>query len=361
MAIGTAVPPYKVKQTEMREHVRHLFANSFPNLDRYLSIFDHTEIESRYFSMPKEWFIKERTFSERNQLYIEMAEKLGVEAIRQCLQKTGISSNEIDHVFFVSTTGLATPSIDAHLFNLLEMNSHVKRTPIWGLGCAGGVAGLARAYEYVTAFPESRVILLALECCSLTFRPHDHSKSNLIATSLFADGAAAVLMVGDQADLPYPPYGPRIVSAQSTIWPETLEVMGWEIVDDGWKVVFSKEIPALVRRNMRPTVEEFLHKQEMELSQIDHVIFHPGGKKVLDAYQQSLGFKKDRFAHTYQVLKQYGNMSSATILFVLEQELQQSHRYGASGLMAALGPGFSAELLLIKWEEETIITRHQKC
>ncbi|SFI88427.1 type III polyketide synthase [Thermoflavimicrobium dichotomicum] len=349
LSIGTAVPPYTYNQAEIRDFSKQLFQDTFPHIDRLLSIFENTAIEQRYFSRPREWYEEDRSFKERNQIYIEMACQLGEQAIQRCLESTGIQPHEIDHFLFVSTTGLATPSIDAHLINRLKMKPHVKRTPIWGLGCAGGVAGLARAYEYVQAFPTQRVLLLTLELCGLTFRRDDRSKSNLVATSLFADGAAAVLVTGSKSN-PY--FGPRIVTTKSIIWPESMDVMGWELEDDGLKVIFSRDIPTLVRKQMRPIVDEFLEEINLQLGDIQYVISHPGGRKVLEAYQEALGISRDPLTHAYSVLRDYGNMSSATVFFVLERELQESHPYGSYGLVTALGPGFSSELALLCWDEE---------
>lgn len=352
ISIATAVPPYEVAQAEARHFAKNLFAKSFSNIDRLLNIFENTSIQTRRFSRPRDWFEAEHSLAERNEAYVETACQLGEEAIVRCLDQAGLRPGDIDHIFFVSTTGMATPSIDAHLINRLYMNPHVKRTPIWGLGCAGGVVGLARAYEYAKAFPTSRVLLLALELCGLTFRRNDLSKSNLVATSLFADGAAAVLIAGKQADLPLPVEGPEIISAMSTMWPDSLDVMGWDVRNDGLKVVFSKDIPTIVRNQVKQVVDEFLENAQLDLDQVDHYITHPGGIKVLQAYQESLGVPIDKFKHAYSVLSEYGNMSSATVLFVLEKELQQSHAYGSYGLVSALGPGFSSELLLLRWGEE---------
>ncbi|RAL27023.1 type III polyketide synthase [Thermoflavimicrobium daqui] len=349
ISIGTAVPPYAYYQDEVKDFSYTLFRDSFPNIDRLIQIFSHTAINRRFFSMPREWFDTEHSFAERNQIYIDMASRLGEEAIRNCIEPIGMEISDIDHFIFVSTTGITTPSLDAHLINRLQMNPYVKRTPIWGLGCAGGVAGLARAYEYARAFPEQKVLLLALELCSLTFRRQDHSKSNLVATSLFADGAAAVLVSGRKMNIPI---GPRIVTTQSRIWADSLDVMGWDLKDDGLKVIFSRDIPTLVRKQARCLIENFLAEENLDLGCIDSFIFHPGGRKVLEAYQDALELPKNKFQHAYSTLHDYGNMSSATVLFVLEKALQQSHRYGSYGLLAALGPGFSSELALISWDEE---------
>jgi alkylresorcinol/alkylpyrone synthase len=263
------------------------------------------------------------------------------------LKEAEISAQQVDHLIFVSTTGLATPSLDAYLINRLQMSPHIKRTPIWGLGCAGGVAGLSRAFEYVKAFPEQTVLLVALELCGLTFRQSDHSKSNFVATSLFSDGAAAALISG-RKDIKR--NGPSILATESMIWPHSTDVMGWDIEDDGLKVIFSKDIPTIVRQKVRPVVDRFLQKSNLHLEQVDSFISHPGGRKVLEAYEKALEVPAEKFHHAYEVLRDYGNMSSATVLFVLERVLKKHHRKDSYGLMTALGPGFSSELALLHWD-----------
>lgn len=351
VSVGTAVPPYEIQQSEVQEFAKNLFSRSFEDIDRLLPIFDHTGIEKRRFSMPRSWFEEEHTLADKNNAYIEMACQMGETAIQRCLEQCGMDVAEIDHLIYVSTTGMATPSIDAHLIHRMGMNRHMKRTPIWGLGCAGGVVGLARAFEAAQVDPHHKVILLAVECCGLTFRRNDLSKSNLVATSLFADGAAAALVVGDKVDKYNPHLGPTMVGAMSTIFPHSLDVMGWEIQNDGLKVVFSKEIPILVKKKIQPLVTDFVQKHKLTLQDIDLYITHPGGRKVLEAYQDALGLSKKYFHISYQILKQYGNMSAVTVLFVLAEELKQQ-RKRKYGLVSTLGPGFSAEFLLLKWNEE---------
>lgn len=352
-AVGTAVPPYPIKQEEAKLFARQLFADSFNQIDRYLPIFENTAIRCRYLSKPQSWYERKQSFVEKNNAYFEAAISLGEQAIWQCLDKSGLAAQEIDHFVFVSTTGFSTPSIDTYLINRLSMKRDVKRTPVWGLGCAGGVAGLARACEYAKVNPTSKVLLLAVECCSLTFCSSDHSKSNLVATSLFADGAAAVLIGGENVTLPdQNKLFPEIVHTQSYLWPHSEDVMGWKFTDEGMKVIFSRSIPDLVHTEMMPAVQYFLEKTGLDLTQIRHFIMHPGGKKVLDAYHQALQIPAARLDLSYQVLQDYGNMSSATILFVLERELERNHAAGSYGLMAALGPGFSLELSLLRWDKE---------
>ncbi|MDA8351615.1 MAG: type III polyketide synthase [Firmicutes bacterium] len=350
LSIGTAVPEYTLEQEEAKDFAGRLFRDSFQNIDRYLPIFEHARIRSRRLSRPREWFDKKRGLAERNQVYMETACQLGDEAVRRCLAQAGLSSKQVDHLFFVSTSGLATPSIDARMVHRLGLDLHVKRTPIWGLGCAGGASGLARAYEYTRAFPDSLVVILAVELCSLTFRPNDRSKSNFVATSLFADGAAAVLLAGDEVALPKDMESqPQVVDTMTTTWPDSLDVMGWDVTDDGLKVIFSRDIPGIVRKEVRPVFREFLERTGVSQEQISRYITHPGGVKVLNAYQEALGLPQEALVHSRGVLRDYGNMSSATVLFVLERELKDPHDPGEYGVITALGPGFSSELMLIRW------------
>lgn len=235
-AVATAVPPYAIDQPRVRAYAREIFNDHIPDVDRYLTIFDNSEIERRYISAPEEWFLQPggHTFGECNDIFIDMACKLGEDAARRCMAQAGVGPQDIDHIIFVSTTGLAAPSIDARLITLLGLDPHTRRTPIWGLGCAGGLGGLARAQEYVRAYPTHRCLLVAVELCSLTLQWNDHSKRNLVAFSLFADGAGAVLVNGDQVP---GSNGPRIVDTRSTLFPDSFDLMGWDIVDDGFRVV----------------------------------------------------------------------------------------------------------------------------
>src|SRR5213593_1480952 len=284
-AVGTAVPPHCVRQDTARDFCRAMFAEAFPDVDRLLGVFQNTRIEQRYFSAPREWFETEHSFSEKNELYLESAIGVGQAAILDCLNSAGLEPREIDHLIFVSTTGLATPSIDARLINALRMRTDIRRTPIWGLGCAGGAVGLSRAFEYTRAFPRSRVLVLALELCALTFQRNDLSKSNLVAVALFADGAAAALVSGRDVG----GEGLRILGSKSTIWYDSLDVMGWEVNDRGLKVLFSRDIPSIVRKSVLPNLLEFLHDHGLERGALRHFVAHPGGAKVIEAYSEVLG------------------------------------------------------------------------
>ncbi len=351
-AVGTAVPEYRVPQRDVKEAVRHMFGASVPQLDRLLPIFENSGIDARHFCMPLEWFLLPHDAEEKHKLFVEHATALAESAVRRCLDRAGVAPTAVDHIVFVTTTGTATPSLDARLCNRLGFRSDVKRSPIWGLGCAGGAAGLSRAAEYVRAFPEQRCLLVSAELCSLTFVRGDASKSNLIATSLFADGAAAVLVEGAAASAARRSgarVGPRIVSTRSTLWPDSLDVMGWDVTNDGLKVVFSKNIPSIVAREIRGIANALLTPEGLTIADVGRYALHPGGMKVLRAYESALELAPDKLAAAERVLRGFGNMSSCTVLFVLDELLRadDAPRPGEIGVAGALGPGFSSEMLLL--------------
>ncbi|WP_199614318.1 type III polyketide synthase [Paenibacillus alkalitolerans] len=349
VSIGTAVPEHQVSQDEARHSVHHMFGSSVPNFDRYLPIFEHSDIETRHFCMPLDWFAVPRTVEEKHRQFIIHATGLAERAARSCLEKAGAEPQDVGHVILVTTTGTATPSLDAHLFNRLGFNPHVKRSPLWGLGCAGGAAGLSRASEYVKAFPGDLALLISVELCSLTFIRDDVSKSNIVATSLFADGAAAVLVAGSAAAPGLDEAGPQIIATQSTTWPDSLDVMGWDVTDRGLKVVFSRDIPSIIQNHMRSNAAQLIDSQGWNIEDIEHYVLHPGGMKVLKAYEESLGVSPDRLDASRMVSRKYGNMSSCTVLFVLDEVLRRGVQKGSRGLAGALGPGFSSELLLLQF------------
>jgi alkylresorcinol/alkylpyrone synthase len=357
LSVGTCTPPHRISQKEALEFARDLFCDSFPNIDRLLNVFHNGQIESRYFSVPLDWFKTKHSLQEKNDLYIKLAVELGIESIRQCLQNSPflrkpVDDKEIDAIFFVSTTGFSTPSIEAKIMNERPFSPHTKRIPIWGLGCAGGAAGLSRAHEYCLAYPDANVLVVAEELCSLTFQPGDLSKSNLVGTSLFADGAACALLVGDESPLIERSIlmsRPVVRGTQSTLMPNSEEVMGWDIQDEGLYVVFSKSIPKIIEDWLKPNVEEFLTSHELGTEDIAHFVAHPGGRKVLEAYEKSLSFPQAMTDLSRDILRKFGNMSSPTVLYVLKEHMKKPTPDGDYGLAASLGPGFSSELLLLQW------------
>ncbi len=344
---GTAVPPYRVDQAQAQAYAQEHFRSKLPAVERMGTVFKHAAIETRYFVVPPDWwFRKQHSLQERNEIYLREATLLAQAALTQALDAARLAPEQIDHLIVVSSTGIATPSLDAWLINRMGLRSDIRRTPIWGLGCAGGVAGLARAAELTRAYPNSVTALVAVETCGLTFQFDDASKKNFIATSLFGDGAAAAVLT----ETPRPEQGIDILDSQSTLWPDSLRVMGWDVVEGGLAVVFGAEIPAYVAERFRPEVDRFLAKQGLEVRHIQHFVFHPGGAKVIHAYDQALDLTNGHLDPSREILRHYGNMSSPTVLFVLDYVVKQiGSRPGDYGLLAALGPGFSAEQVLVKF------------
>ncbi|MDQ5814656.1 MAG: stilbene synthase [Actinomycetota bacterium] len=341
LSTATAVPPHRVEQREIEDFARHLFAGKFRDLERLLPIFDNGLIETRYFCQPLEWFGQEWSFPERNALYVEHALELSEKAVRRCLDRVGAKPEEVGALFFVSTTGISTPSLDAKLLFRVGLSPNLKRIPVWGLGCVGGAAGVARAADYARAHPDELVLVVAVEICSLTFQAGDSSKSNLVASSLFADGAAAVLLGRGE--------GPEILGSHATTWPNTEDVMGWDLVETGLKVRFARSVPQIVRTRTRATVEEACKTHDLAPDDIQHLVVHPGGVKVLEAYEEALRLKPGSLDLPREVLREYGNMSSVSVLFVLERFLESyPPGSGEYGIISALGPGFSAEHALFR-------------
>ncbi len=346
--IATATPPNVLEQQDAKYLARQLFGSQAEHL---LPVFDNALIERRHFATEIDWFSQPHDFTQTNDQYIESALLLAEEVVTKLAEQCRIATEDFDAIFFVSTTGLSTPSIDARLFNKIPLHKHIKRIPIWGLGCAAGVASIARASEYVRAFPKHRALVISVELCSLAFQLNDHSKSNIIAAALFADGAAACLVVGDEVEQSQNAFShPSIMGSLSTIYPDTLDVMGWRISSEGFKIVLSKSIPSIVTTLVRANIEELLNMHDISVEDIRHYAAHPGGAKVMEAYAEALALTNGELHHSLDVLREFGNMSSATVFFILDRLLRKTKsERNAYGLVSALGPGFSSELVLLKW------------
>lgn len=350
ISVATEDAPVKVGQDEAEEFARHVFSGTRDDFNRLAAVFTNASIESRHFTQDKSWYGEQHGFAERNRLYVENAVRMSASCARECLSAAGMGTKDFDHIIFVSSTGISTPSIDARLHNLLGFNPHVRRTPIWGIGCAGGAVGLSRALEYTTAMPEHSALVIAIELCGLTFQKDDYGKSNIIGTSLFSDGAAAVLVVGDKHPLSAHD-GITLLDSLSTIYDSSLDVMGWDVRNSGLKVIFSKDIPTIVHKSVRQNIQEIAGHSNLGLGEIKHYVIHPGGPKVIDAYEKALGLENNEMRFTRSVLRKHGNMSSPTVLYVLK-EFMDRHEYGSGeyGLISALGPGFSSELIIFRTE-----------
>lgn len=345
ISIATAVPDNKITQADAKAFASELFGAQMGDISRLLPLFDNTGITMRYFVSPPEWFKEDHSLEEKNRLYIEAATELGAQASRKLFEENGISPDQIDYIIYINSTGLATPTIDARLINVLGLKKNIRRTPIWGLGCAGGSAGLAHAYHYLIGHPHERVLVVAVELCGLTFIPDDFSKSNLVACALFGDGAAAALLFGDEVDQD----GLSIMGTQSMFYPDSLNVMGWNIVSRGMQVVFDKKIPDIVLQYAAKDLKTFLDNHHLQQNDIEQYLYHPGGVKVLESYLKAFAVTDDYFKFSKNVLSNYGNMSSVTVLFVIQHYLKQHGINNPGyGIISSLGPGFCSESLLVK-------------
>lgn len=344
LAAHCSFPPHRVPQQQVREAVSRLFAGRIAELPRLLSIFDHARIAWRDLMRPLEWYLQPASAAERNRIYQQEGGALLVEAARTCLSRSEVSGAAIDQVIFVSSTGLATPTLDVRLCNELGLRPDVSRLPLWGLGCAGGAVGLARARDYCLAYPRAHVLVTALECCSLTLLADDASRKNLLATALFSDGAAAVLVAGDAVAGP----GPQILASRSHLFPRTEPVMGWHFRNRGMELILSPRLPALVRAESAGLVDAFVAAQGLERAELTSYLFHPGGAKIIDACRQALDLPESALELTEAVLRRHGNSSSVSVLAVLQQWLGRPERAPGYCLLASFGPGFAAELVLLR-------------
>lgn len=338
--VGTALPEHVCDQAYVRRVVENLFGERVENLERLLKVFDHLHIEKRYFARDPEWYRKDRGFGEANDLFIETALKLSAKAAQEAIDIADAAPEDFAGIVVASTTGVMTPSLEAHLVQDLGLPLHSVRLPLFGLGCAGGVAGLARAAELSSGRDGAPVLFVAVEICSATFQRNDLSKSNLIGTSIFGDGAAAVVVGRAES-------GPEILGSYHRLFPETYDIMGWDVIDSGMKVRFSRDIPNFVRTHLPMVLEEACSAWGITQDDIVSYITHPGGAKVLDSFAEVIRRDRRTLAASHEILRRYGNMSSASILFVLENMLANGELEHGYGLMSALGPGFSSDQLLL--------------
>jgi len=350
LGVGTAVPEHVVSQSRARDFAGRMFGRHHNDIERLLPVFDHAGVEQRHFCVPAEWFDEPHTFGERNDLYVHHALDLSIDAAQRALAAAAVEPDDVGAVLFVSTTGMATPSLDARLALALELPGDVRRDATFGHGCAGGVGGLARAGAAARIDADRAVLLVATELCGLTFQGDDWSKANFVSTSLFADGAAAVVVAARDAG------GPEIVADSCVLWSGTEEVMGFEFTDRGLEVVLSRSVPALVRSHLADSVDVACDRAGVTVDDLDHYVMHPGGAKVLAAYEDALPATSAQLCRSREVLRTHGNMSAPTALFVLQRTIDAAMRGDAGApvagdlaLVSAMGPGFAAEHVVVRW------------
>jgi alkylresorcinol/alkylpyrone synthase len=345
-SVGHAFPPHYYDQDTLIAAFRTVWGRQHFNADRVEQLHRNVLVGGRHLALPLPEYERLATWGQANDAWIRVALDVGAEAIRCTVAHAGLALDEIDALFFVTVTGVSTPSLDARLMNRLRLPPRVRRTPIFGLGCVAGAAGLSRAADYVRAYPGHVAVLLSVELCSLTLQREDLSVPNLIASGLFGDGAAAAVVVGSgrRAD------GPRIVATRSIFYPDSEDVMGWRISESGFHIVLSPDVPAVVRRHLGDDVDAFLADQHLDRRDIAAWISHPGGPRVLEAMQDALSLPPGALEASWRSLREVGNLSSTSVLLILEEVMKTRRpRDGQYGLLLAMGPGFCSELVLLQF------------
>jgi alkylresorcinol/alkylpyrone synthase len=339
-ALATANPPHRLSQADAAARAKELY----PHLKKMWRLFDNTCIATRYNCEPIEWYLQPHSWEERTVSFQKHALALLETLTHETTAAAGIDPGAIDMIVTNTVTGLAVPSLDAKLINRLGLSPTVERLPMFGLGCGAGVAGLARAARLAHAMDGAHVLFLTVDLCSLCMRVNDPSASMFVSSSLFGDGAAGVLlrnMRGRHGVGRVPPItGPRILAVGEWCWRGTEHIMGWDIKTDGFGIVLSPDLPALMSEELKPAVLDFLARNGFRLSDLDGFLFHPGGRRLLETAEQVLGLAPAQLEHSWAVLRDFGNMSSATVLFVLDRAMKAGAR--GKHLLAAFGPGFSA-------------------
>ena len=307
-------------------------------------------VDGRFLALPIDAYPLLKGWGEANDHWIRTALDLGYCSISRGLTEAGLSASDVGVLFFTSVTGIASPSIDARLINRMAFSPHVKRIPMFGLGCVAGAAGIARAADYVRAYPDQVAILLAVELCSLTLQREDLSVANMISAGLFGDGAAAVVIAGEKCDWMRTSQGPKILATRSVFYPETEEMMGWEISEKGFRIVLSAEVPNLIQQKLGADVDQFLADLGRDRADVGSWVLHTGGPKVLEATASALGLQNGQLDASWDCLRRVGNLSSASVLVVLEDVMKNRRPApGTLGVLAAMGPGFCSELVALEW------------
>ncbi len=341
---ATAVPPYLLTRDIVKQRIKDVFSLDGRRLEAIRSVIDNSQIDQRHSVFPVEYIIEPRPLAQINNEYREKSCELGLQVAADALAQAEMNPSDVDLLMTVSCTGVMIPSLDAYLATEMGFRSDVRRLPITELGCAAGAAGLAHAWEYLRAFPNRTALLVAVELPTLTFQRKDFSQANLISAVLFGDGAAGVVVTGRDVS------GPRILASESYLFPDSLDAMGFDLRDSGFHIVLSKDVPELIRERVRELVESFLARQGLRREDISAFILHPGGQKLLSFMEAELGLSRADTKFSWDVLRRFGNLSSASVLFILQEWLSKREMpSGSYGLLMAFGPGFTAEMILLQW------------
>ncbi|HEX3915850.1 MAG TPA: type III polyketide synthase [Caulobacteraceae bacterium] len=335
LSLASASPPHDFLQADIAGQARRLFGPKFRDFERLFPVFRNTGISRRQAVMPMEWYFEDRSWPERTAAYLEGATNLFCDAAAQALDRAGLTAAEVDTVVTISSTGIATPSLEARAMGRLGFRPDVARVPVFGLGCAGGVTGFSLAARLAKADPGTVVLLVSVELCTLACRLDEMTSANIVATALFGDGAAAcVLRAGKEEGLA------EVTGAAEHTWPGTLDIMGWNVDPLGFGVIFDRSIPTFAEANLRPAMDGALTQMGLTMADVDRFVCHPGGSKVIEAMEKSLDLGQGALTFEREVLSDHGNMSAPTAIFVLERAL--AAKTTGQLVMTALGPGFTA-------------------
>ncbi|MFZ3263379.1 MAG: 3-oxoacyl-[acyl-carrier-protein] synthase III C-terminal domain-containing protein [Terriglobales bacterium] len=343
---ASAFPKHYYSQEMLLAALQQFWGDRIDNPNVLRRLHRHVGVDGRYLSIPKEEYLTMRTWGEANKHWIRTAVELGEKAVAGALAGAGLDGHNLGAFFFISVTGICSPSIDALLVNKMGLCRNIRRVPIFGLGCVAGAAAISRAADYVKAYPDQVAVVLSVELCSLTLQREDISMANLISSGLFGDGAAAVIVAGADCGLG----GPTILATRSVFYPDTEEMMGWDISEKGFRIVLSREIPNLVRNNLARDVDEFLATRGLTRADIGSWALHTGGPKILEATAEALGLNNGQLDVSWECLRRTGNLSSASVLVVLDEVMKNRRpEPGTLGILAAMGPGFCSEFVLLEW------------
>jgi alkylresorcinol/alkylpyrone synthase len=340
LSLATAVPPHSISQPEAKALGRRAFGGKLALFDRLSGVFDNAGIDNRHLVAPAEWYEQGHGWSERNALYLQSAEALFEEAARSAIANAGLDPRDIDGVVSVSSTGIATPSLEARVAPRLGLRDDIGRVPLFGLGCAGGVSGLATAARLANAGPGSRWLYVTVETCSISIRLDSDDPAAIVATALFADGAAAAVVGTGEGGLA------RIRASGEKLWPDTLKIMGWQVDDPGLAVIFDRAIPPFISSELEGAVDGMLGSMGVARGDISRFCCHPGGAKVITAIESALALPAGELDLERQVLRDFGNMSAPTVLFVLDRLIARG--LPERVLMTAFGPGFTCAGMLLE-------------
>ena len=350
VATATGFPPHYYSQDEISTALQEIWAKHGVNPERVAKLHENTSVEGRYIAVPKDEYYPLRGWEGPNAIFARVAVELGEQVLNELFETAGLGAEEINLLAFASTTGIAIPTIDARLLNRMPFAPGTKRLPLFGLGCVAGAAGTARVNDYLLGHPAEAAVLLAEEFCSLTIQKHDVSIANLIACGLFGDAAGAVLLVGDEHPLAGSKGSVEVVATRSVFFPDSEHYMGWEIKETGMQVLLSADVPEASRTALSAQIEAFLAEHDLTVADVGRWVSHPGGPKVIEALEEGLGLNGTTLQRSRDVLREVGNVSSVSVLLILDAILRDDPpEPGTWGLMLAMGPGFVAELVLLRW------------